>query len=192
MSLDRSTVPHIPEDPAFTVDQLTPADYAAVSAFLAARLRELADSGQTGAARALDEALSLHTDTLGPNFQWETDYRHEPVPDNWLRERMDSWVMTPGGKCSCPKTAVRVSEPRSATGTMLIVLGLDLALSERSGAETAGASTATWRCPTVWLSPPPGGGLPDRQRHRCAAIVCPRDDLMATHDEGTPHRCASS
>ncbi|MEV7683249.1 hypothetical protein AB0O64_32610 [Streptomyces sp. NPDC088341] len=89
--LDRSVVPYIPEDPTFTIDQLTPADYAAVSAFLTARLRELADSGQTGAARALDEALSLHTETLGPNFQWETDYRHEPVPDHWLRERMNSW-----------------------------------------------------------------------------------------------------
>lgn len=88
MPLDR---PSVPEDPAFTVDQLTPADYAAVSAFLAARLRELVDSGQVGAARALDEALSLHTDTLGPNFQWEADFRYEPVPDNWLDERMRFW-----------------------------------------------------------------------------------------------------
>jgi hypothetical protein len=89
--LDRSTVPAIPEDRAFTVDQLTPQDYAAVCSFLADRLRELVDSGQTAAARALDEALSVQTDTLGPNFQWEVDYRHEPVPDNWLSERLNAW-----------------------------------------------------------------------------------------------------
>ncbi|MGW1974251.1 hypothetical protein [Streptomyces sp. NPDC001889] len=88
MPLDR---PSVPEDTAFTVDQLTPADYAAISAFLAARLRELTDSGQAGAARALAEALGPRTDTLGPNFRWETDYPHEPVPDNWLDERMHSW-----------------------------------------------------------------------------------------------------
>ncbi|MFE1811124.1 hypothetical protein [Streptomyces sp. NPDC059533] len=91
MTLDHTAVPGIPEDPAFTVDQLTPQDYAAVSTFLAARLRELVDTGHTPAARALVEALSLHTSTLDPNFQWESDYRHEPVPDNWLRERAYSW-----------------------------------------------------------------------------------------------------
>ncbi|MFF3843454.1 hypothetical protein [Streptomyces sp. NPDC001930] len=91
MLLDRSTVPAIPEARAFTVDQLTPQDYAAVCAFLAGRLRELVDRGQDAAARAIDEALSIQTDTLGPNFQWEADYGDEPVPDSWLSERMTAW-----------------------------------------------------------------------------------------------------
>ncbi|MFB8314670.1 hypothetical protein ACFC5T_40130 [Streptomyces sp. NPDC055961] len=91
MMLDHSTVPPIPEDRAFTVDQLTPQDYAAVCAFLTDRLRELADSGQTAAARVIDEALSVQTDTLGPNFRWEADYGDEPVPGNWLSERMNAW-----------------------------------------------------------------------------------------------------
>ncbi|MEU3400715.1 hypothetical protein [Streptomyces filamentosus] len=90
--LDHSTVPAIPEDPAFTVDQLTPHDYAAVCAFLTDRLRELKDSGQTAAARVIDEALSVQTYTLGPNFRFAAEYGDdEPVPDNWLRERMDAW-----------------------------------------------------------------------------------------------------
>ncbi len=89
--LDRSAVPPIPEDRAFTVDQLTPQDYAAVCAFLADRLRELVAGGQEAAARVIDEAASLRTDTLGPNFQWEADYPHEPVPDNWLTERLSAW-----------------------------------------------------------------------------------------------------
>ncbi|MFD3657790.1 hypothetical protein [Streptomyces sp. NPDC058620] len=47
---------------------------------------------RTGAAaRTIDEALSVRTDTLGPKFQWETDYPHEPVPDNWLGERLGAW-----------------------------------------------------------------------------------------------------
>ncbi|WP_051701380.1 hypothetical protein [Streptomyces sp. NRRL F-6628] len=91
MMLDRSTVPPIPEDRTFTVDQLTPQDYAAVCAFLADRLRELVVGGQEAAARVIDEAVSLRTDTLGPNFQWEADYPHEPVPDNWLTERLSDW-----------------------------------------------------------------------------------------------------
>ncbi|WP_412075294.1 hypothetical protein ACLF6K_04845 [Streptomyces xanthophaeus] len=52
MTLDHSAVPVVPEAPAFTVDQLTPQDCAAVSAFLAARLRELTDSGQAAASAA--------------------------------------------------------------------------------------------------------------------------------------------
>ncbi|MFE4336860.1 hypothetical protein ACFRQM_48340 [Streptomyces sp. NPDC056831] len=70
MTLTDSVVPAIPEDSAFTVDQLTPDDYAAVSAFLAARLRELIGGGQADAARAFDGALSIDTHALGPNFQW--------------------------------------------------------------------------------------------------------------------------
>ncbi|WP_406083389.1 hypothetical protein [Streptomyces virginiae] len=92
MMLDRSTAPVVPEDRTFTVDQLTPQDYAAVCAFLTDRLRELTGSGQDAAARALDMALSVQTDTLGPNFQWEADYGDdEPVPGNWLSERMNAW-----------------------------------------------------------------------------------------------------
>ncbi|WP_167350640.1 hypothetical protein [Streptomyces yangpuensis] len=91
MMFDRSAVPAIPEDRAYTVDQLTPQDYAAVSAFLTDRLGELVDSGQTAAGRAIEEALSIYTDTLDPNFEWEADYRDEPVPDNWLSERMNAW-----------------------------------------------------------------------------------------------------
>ncbi|MGW7343042.1 hypothetical protein [Streptomyces sp. NPDC054854] len=91
MLLDRSTVPAIPEDRAFTGDQLTPQDYAAVRSFLADRLRELVDSGQEAAARAIDEVLDLHTHTLDANFRWEADYRDEPVPGNWMSERMHAW-----------------------------------------------------------------------------------------------------
>ncbi|AKL71028.1 hypothetical protein [Streptomyces sp. Mg1] len=91
MKFDFSAVPAIPEDRAFTVDQLTPQDYAGVCAFLADRLRELEDSGQAAAALALGMALAVQTDTLGPNFQWEDDYPHEPVPGNWLSERMHAW-----------------------------------------------------------------------------------------------------
>ncbi|MGW7460978.1 hypothetical protein [Streptomyces sp. NPDC054797] len=92
VKFDFSAVPVMPEDRAFTVDQLTPQDYADVCAFLADRLRELEDSGQAAAARALGMALSVQTDTLGPNFQWEADYSDdEPVPDNWLSERMTAW-----------------------------------------------------------------------------------------------------
>ncbi|MFD3875494.1 hypothetical protein [Streptomyces sp. NPDC058623] len=91
MKFDFSAVPLPPEDRAFTVDQLTPQDYTAVCAFLTDRLRELEDSGQAAAARALGMALAVQTDTLGPNFQWEADYLDEPVPGNWLTERMHAW-----------------------------------------------------------------------------------------------------
>ncbi|MFD5328924.1 hypothetical protein [Streptomyces sp. NPDC127092] len=92
MKFDFSAVPAIPEDRAFTVDQLTPQDYADVCAFLADRLRELEDSGQDAAARALSMALSVQTDALGPNFRFADDYSDdEPVPDNWLSERMNAW-----------------------------------------------------------------------------------------------------
>lgn len=89
--LNRSTVPAVPEDRAFTVDQLIPQDYADVCAFLGERLRELVNSGQEAAARAIDEALSVQTDVLGPNFEWEADYGDEPVPAPWLSERLDAW-----------------------------------------------------------------------------------------------------
>lgn len=89
--LNRSSVPALPEDRAFTVDQLTPQDYAAVRTFLGERLRELVDAGHGAAARAIDEALSVQTDVLGPNFEWEADYGDEPVPAHWLSERLDAW-----------------------------------------------------------------------------------------------------
>ncbi|MGW6412727.1 hypothetical protein ACWF95_37050 [Streptomyces vinaceus] len=52
---------------------------------------ELEDAGQGAAALALRMALSVQTDTLGPNFRWTDDYGFEPVPTDWLRERMTAW-----------------------------------------------------------------------------------------------------
>ncbi|MFF5338508.1 hypothetical protein [Streptomyces sp. NPDC013181] len=91
MPIDVRAAPAVPEDPAFTVDQLTPEDFAAITAFLDARLEELVVDGHAGAAMALAMALDPKLDILRGSFQWEADYPSEPVPDNWLSERKFAW-----------------------------------------------------------------------------------------------------
>ncbi|MEU3110287.1 hypothetical protein [Streptomyces albidoflavus] len=91
MPIDVHAAPAVPEDPAFTVDQLTPEDFAAITAFLDARLDELVADGHAAAAMALAMALDPKLDTLRGSFQWEADYPSEPVPDNWLSERRFAW-----------------------------------------------------------------------------------------------------
>ncbi|MFD8828248.1 hypothetical protein ACFV1C_38680 [Streptomyces sp. NPDC059605] len=91
MPIDLRAVPSAPEDPAFTVDQLTPEDFAAITAFLDARLEELVADGHAAAATALAMALDPQLDTLRGSFEWEADHPSEPVPDNWLSERQFAW-----------------------------------------------------------------------------------------------------
>ncbi|MEU2357915.1 hypothetical protein ABZ599_33900 [Streptomyces misionensis] len=91
MTIDLSAVPSAPEDPSFTVDQITPEDFAAITAFLDARLDELVADGHAAAATALAMALDPKLETLRGSFQWEADYPAEPVPDNWLSERKFAW-----------------------------------------------------------------------------------------------------
>ncbi|MFH8343006.1 hypothetical protein [Streptomyces sp. AM6-12] len=91
MPIDVRAAPSAPEDPSLTVDQLTPEDFAAITAFLDARLDELVAGGHAGAATALAMALDPKLDRLRGSFQWEADFPAEPVPDNWLSDRRDAW-----------------------------------------------------------------------------------------------------